>query len=110
MRQPVLRSLRAISYGLVSSKPWVNTLTYRQSFLRGRGPPNSRLRCYATHSIKQPMQLRDYQLECIQSVVSAFENGHKRVGISLATGGGKTVSRWSSFRLYGLLLELNITL
>ncbi|KAG6035590.1 hypothetical protein E4U40_002146 [Claviceps sp. LM458 group G5] len=36
-------------------------------------------------------KLRDYQLECIQSVLSALEQGQKRVGISLATGSGKTV-------------------
>lgn len=37
------------------------------------------------------LQLRDYQEECIQAVVSSLENGHKRLGISLATGAGKTV-------------------
>ncbi|KAG5960657.1 hypothetical protein E4U58_004580 [Claviceps cyperi] len=36
-------------------------------------------------------KLRDYQLECIQSVLSSLEQGQKRVGISLATGSGKTV-------------------
>ncbi|KAI1497685.1 P-loop containing nucleoside triphosphate hydrolase protein [Biscogniauxia marginata] len=39
----------------------------------------------------QPIQLRDYQEECIQSVISSLQNGHKRLGISLATGSGKTV-------------------
>ncbi|KAM7185033.1 P-loop containing nucleoside triphosphate hydrolase protein [Rhypophila sp. PSN 637] len=37
------------------------------------------------------VRLRDYQEECIQSVLSGIENGHKRLGISLATGSGKTV-------------------
>lgn len=37
------------------------------------------------------MHLRGYQEECIQSVLTAVKNGHKRVGISLATGAGKTV-------------------
>jgi ATP-dependent helicase IRC3 len=37
------------------------------------------------------VKLRDYQLECIKSVLSALRRGHKRVGISLATGSGKTV-------------------
>ncbi|KAJ4270309.1 putative ATP-dependent helicase IRC3 [Fusarium torreyae] len=37
------------------------------------------------------VQLRDYQEECIASVLSSLKHGHKRVGISLATGSGKTV-------------------
>ncbi|KAL8711984.1 MAG: hypothetical protein Q9220_003680 [cf. Caloplaca sp. 1 TL-2023] len=37
------------------------------------------------------VRLRDYQEECIQSVLSYLEKGHKRLGISLATGSGKTV-------------------
>jgi ATP-dependent helicase IRC3 len=41
------------------------------------------------------LQLRDYQEECIESVLVSLENGHKRVGISLATGSGKTVSNLS---------------
>ncbi|KAK8051352.1 P-loop containing nucleoside triphosphate hydrolase protein [Apiospora rasikravindrae] len=39
----------------------------------------------------QPVKLRAYQEECIQSVLSSIEGGHKRLGISLATGSGKTV-------------------
>ncbi|KAF2456103.1 P-loop containing nucleoside triphosphate hydrolase protein [Lineolata rhizophorae] len=40
---------------------------------------------------KSTVQLRGYQEECIQSVLSHLEMGHKRLGISLATGSGKTV-------------------
>ncbi|KAK3324277.1 P-loop containing nucleoside triphosphate hydrolase protein [Cercophora scortea] len=39
----------------------------------------------------EPFRLRDYQEECIQSVLASLEKGHKRLGISLATGSGKTV-------------------
>ncbi|KAI9874770.1 MAG: hypothetical protein M1830_009300, partial [Pleopsidium flavum] len=37
------------------------------------------------------IRLREYQEECIQSVLSYLGKGHKRLGISLATGSGKTV-------------------
>jgi ATP-dependent helicase IRC3 len=37
------------------------------------------------------IQLREYQEECIQAVLSYLDAGHKRLGISLATGSGKTV-------------------
>ncbi|PHH54164.1 putative mitochondrial ATP-dependent helicase irc3 [Ceratocystis fimbriata CBS 114723] len=37
------------------------------------------------------IELRDYQEECIASVTNAIAAGKKRLGVSLATGGGKTV-------------------
>ena len=40
---------------------------------------------------EEKIRLRAYQEECIQSVLSYLKNGHKRLGISLATGSGKTV-------------------
>ncbi|KAM3077162.1 putative ATP-dependent helicase IRC3 [Clarireedia jacksonii] len=42
-------------------------------------------------SIHQNIVLREYQEECIQAVLSNIELGHKRMGVSLATGSGKTV-------------------
>ena len=41
---------------------------------------------------EEAIRLREYQEECIQSVLSYLRKGHKRLGISLATGSGKTVS------------------
>src|SRR5271170_6180306 len=41
---------------------------------------------------EQVIRLRQYQEDCIQSVLSYLEKGHKRLGVSLATGSGKTVS------------------
>ena len=38
------------------------------------------------------IQLRQYQLDCIDAVLNAFEDGKRQVGVSLATGSGKTVS------------------
>lgn len=37
------------------------------------------------------VQLRPYQDECIEAVLQHLRIGHKRLGISLATGSGKTV-------------------
>lgn len=92
MLQPVLRGLRGRIYvpgGLISRRlPLIN----HKYLYHGAVPPITCFRGFATQTQStQAVQLRDYQLECIQSVVSALKNGHKRVGISLATGGGKTV-------------------
>ncbi|KAI2469949.1 P-loop containing nucleoside triphosphate hydrolase protein [Annulohypoxylon bovei var. microspora] len=50
-------------------------------------------RTYASDATRtfQKISLRDYQEECIQSVLASVKNGHKRLGISLATGAGKTI-------------------
>jgi hypothetical protein len=43
------------------------------------------------------IRLRDYQEECIQSVLSSLAEGHNRLGVSLATGSGKTVRTHTLF-------------
>ncbi|GMM34698.1 double-stranded DNA-dependent ATPase [Saccharomycopsis crataegensis] len=37
------------------------------------------------------LQLRDYQKDCIVKCLRAFDQGKRRIAVSLATGGGKTV-------------------
>jgi ATP-dependent helicase IRC3 len=39
----------------------------------------------------QGVKLRNYQEECIQTVLLSLDKGCKRLGVSLATGSGKTV-------------------
>ncbi|KAL8722896.1 MAG: hypothetical protein Q9181_007399 [Wetmoreana brouardii] len=47
----------------------------------------------AKQTPNSPIHLRDYQEECIQSVLSYLEKGQKRLGVSLATGSGKTPAK-----------------
>ena len=55
--------------------------------LRATAPPGPPPTVVAPPKI----QLREYQEECIQAVLSYLHAGHKRLGVSLATGSGKTV-------------------
>lgn len=86
------------------------------------------LRCYAAKALslernpseasKTTIRLREYQNECIQSVLSHLEKGHKKLGISLATGSGKTVRIHivicliflTSFRLYSPISSIEFDL
>ncbi|KAL0944233.1 DEAD/DEAH box helicase [Colletotrichum truncatum] len=64
----------------------VNTLFSPPVRVKSKTSPIPILRFASTR-----IQLRDYQEECIQSVLQSLKEGHKRLGISLATGSGKTV-------------------
>ena len=66
------------SRAIVSSRIWQRSFA---SVVEGT-PPIIR---------EEKIRLRQYQEECIQSVLEYLRNGHKRLGISLATGSGKTV-------------------
>lgn len=59
--------------------------------LRQPSPPLRSFRALATAVPTAPFQLRDYQEECIQTVLQHIDLGHRRMGVSLATGSGKTV-------------------
>ncbi|KAF8525166.1 P-loop containing nucleoside triphosphate hydrolase protein [Hysterangium stoloniferum] len=48
------------------------------------------LRCFATTTELEPIVLRPYQESCLQACLDAFENGVRRIGVSLPTGSGKT--------------------
>ena len=64
-----------------------------QHIRRASGTANPSAITPQTRTTVSPLQitLREYQEECIQSVLSYIEKGHKRLGVSLATGSGKTV-------------------
>ena len=48
-------------------------------------------RHYGLATLARKIELRPYQEECIQAVLDSLALGRKRLGVSLATGSGKTV-------------------
>ncbi|CAI4210553.1 unnamed protein product [Parascedosporium putredinis] len=56
-----------------------------------RGPHLKSFHCTPLFLSSPKIKLRNYQEECISSVLASLSQGHKRLGISLATGSGKTV-------------------
>lgn len=74
-------------------------LAFRRRFASTSSP--------STPTISSPplkIRLRQYQEECIQAVLSHLGQGHKRLGVSLATGSGKTVG----FISHGAQLESSL--
>jgi len=83
--------LQSIRYGR-SSLDGLRRAAYTRLSIQGRwlGTDSSNaLQAAPTPAIR----LRQYQEECIQSVLSYLDHGQKRLGISLATGSGKTVRK-----------------
>jgi ATP-dependent helicase IRC3 len=71
---------------------FVRSWACRGSFRVPRSPAISRdVSTGSLDGIPPKIQLRDYQEESIQSVIDHLEKGHNRLGLSLATGSGKTV-------------------
>ena len=84
MMPPLSRGL----IGILRTRPAFNRISYRfyasaasSAEISAEGLP-----------VPPPIRLREYQEECIQSVLENLEMGRKRLGISLATGSGKTVN------------------
>ncbi|KAH6687937.1 P-loop containing nucleoside triphosphate hydrolase protein [Plectosphaerella plurivora] len=54
-------------------------------------PPSLRIPPPPARWASSQIKLRSYQEECIQTILESLDKGHKRLGVSLATGSGKTV-------------------
>ncbi|KAL4927300.1 DEAD/DEAH box helicase [Aspergillus undulatus] len=78
----------ALRYGPRNARP---CLTKTSRMLQQPQRWNSALTTTPSSVEPPAIQLRDYQEECIQSVMDHVGEGHKRLGVSLATGAGKTV-------------------
>ncbi|APA13711.1 hypothetical protein sscle_11g084810 [Sclerotinia sclerotiorum 1980 UF-70] len=73
------------------SRPWrpIRLPNPVRNYARAAAIP--KVQTAAVARAPQPIVLREYQEECIQAVLSHIDQGHKRMGVSLATGSGKTV-------------------
>jgi hypothetical protein len=77
---------------LTIARPRVVRIPWRPTFYQLQNRLNTTLAPIPTHTpTSPPIVLRDYQEECIQAVLDHIAQGHQRLGISLATGAGKTV-------------------
>lgn len=76
------------------------------SVFRGFTTATTTVSNIATTPLK--IQLRKYQEECIQAVLAHLDEGYKRLGVSLATGSGKTVSiiSWFIRAIFTLALHM----
>ncbi|KAL4892477.1 P-loop containing nucleoside triphosphate hydrolase protein [Aspergillus ambiguus] len=89
---PIARLL-PITRSRVSHIPWRPRFYQLQSRLNTTTAPPTPILTPppAFTPASSPVVLRDYQEECIQAVLNHIFQGHQRLGISLATGAGKTV-------------------
>lgn len=69
----------------------VQQTALKSSYFAFGGAPLRVCRVLSTAVSRNEIKLRDYQEDCIKSVLRHVEDGQKRLGISLATGSGKTV-------------------
>ncbi|KAL2867163.1 DEAD/DEAH box helicase [Aspergillus lucknowensis] len=87
----ICRKLGLVAAPKLITKPAIHSWRQPLRVLRQPRQWNSAVRTAASSSEIPAIQLRDYQEECIQAVITHVGEGHKRLGISLATGSGKTV-------------------
>ncbi|KAJ0415722.1 P-loop containing nucleoside triphosphate hydrolase protein [Aspergillus carlsbadensis] len=86
----ICRKLRLVAASTIYLKP--TRLHWRQPASISRQPRRWDSAVATASPLETPaIQLRDYQEECIQSVLRHIGEGHQRLGVSLATGSGKTV-------------------
>ncbi len=83
----VRNALGSLSAASASARGRAGTVQYAWRATAGNGLRQAS----TTHPAKPKIALREYQEECIQAVTSYLDAGHKRLGVSLATGGGKTI-------------------
>lgn len=74
------------------SRPWELLTIQKSARYYARVASLPKVQRMTVTSPHKPVVLRDYQEECIQAVLSHLGQGYKRMGVSLATGSGKTVS------------------
>ena len=82
----MIRALRSIPFAKRAPPKCTSSVTHR----RLAAPGAEKLKELVSVP-SAAIKLREYQEECVESVLSYLKNGHKRLGISLATGSGKTV-------------------
>ncbi|KAK5729240.1 putative ATP-dependent helicase IRC3 [Elasticomyces elasticus] len=88
------RTLTALTRGLPRTLPWTREPVW--NLVRRQASSSTVLEASASsqeYGAETPSstRLRPYQEEVIQSVLDYLGRGEKRLGVSLATGGGKTV-------------------
>ncbi|KAL7273355.1 putative ATP-dependent helicase IRC3 [Rhizina undulata] len=80
MRIPALRNV-CKQFLRTPFRPSIRTFQALSTYILPPAPPEQ----------PEKLTLRPYQRQCIEAVLKSMEEGYRRLGISLATGSGKTV-------------------
>lgn len=86
-----------------STPAFLHKLCRQPSYTTAARAVNSNLGCISPTptllAAEKPRSLRPYQEECIQAVLTAFQDGRRQAGVSLATGSGKTVRIYTNMEV-----------